>query len=207
MKPDMQGTAIPEQSFDKLTNHIVTVSKLQIALKAGGKSLQAQLNEIGFYADTASPEALFELLQQAATALLDYEMFWTHVLAISETVYSPEEARTLFNEWLNDEQNKLSFRSLTNADQGVTQRARTTPPLDDIPEYIVVTLLMGTTDEEPLFTEIYSNSVLRDVLDDIQSMSSRDLLLLEVLWSPQSANDTLTEAELERQYPELVEIA
>jgi uncharacterized membrane protein len=38
-------------------------------------------------------------------------------------------------------------------------------------------------------------------------MSSRDLLLLEVLWSPQSANDTLTEAELERQYPELVEIA
>jgi uncharacterized membrane protein len=72
---------------------------------------------------------------------------------------------------------------------------------------VVVTLLLGTADDAPLFNEIYSTSLLRDVLEDITMLRSRFLLVFELLWTPQDATDSLTEADLASDYADLVPIA
>jgi uncharacterized membrane protein len=190
----------------ELTNDIVTVSLLQIALRADARRLQTLLNEWGETADTGTPEGRFSLLQQVAQGLLDYSRYWTHVLASSNTVNAYEEAEELFNAWSLRERSKFS-ETLTNVDGVITHRSPVPPSIDDTPAYIVVTLILGTEGDRPLFGEIYSASALRDVLDDIRLMQPRYLVVFEMLWSPQALDDSLTEAELATEYAEMAAIA
>lgn len=195
----------PENS--EPTNDVVTVSMLQIALRAEVRRLQAVLNDLGTTADTATPEGRFEVLQQIAGLLLDHSRYWTHVRAISQTVLSLETAENLYNRLSLQERSKFSVEALTNLNGTVTQRQTGGENSSGDPAYIVVTLLLGTADDRPLFDEIYSASLLRDTLSDIRMMQSRYLLVFETLWSPQDPNDSLTEAELAAEYPDLVGIA
>jgi uncharacterized membrane protein len=191
----------------ELTNDIVTVSLLQIALRADARRLQTLLNEWGETADTATPEGLFSLLQQVAQGLLDYSRYWTHVLASSKTVNVYEEAEEVFNAWSLRERSKFSAETLTNVDGVITKRSPVPPGIDDTPAYIVVTLILGTEGDRPLFSEIYSASALRDVLDGIRLMQPLYLLVFEMLWSPQDPDDSLTEAERATEYAEMAAIA
>lgn len=195
----------PENS--ELTNDIVTVSLLQIALRAEARRLQAVLNDLGTTADTATPEGRFEVLQQVARLLLDHSRYWTHVRSISQTVLGIEDAENLYNRLSFEERSKFDVEALTNVNGTVTQRQVRGGNASDQPAYIVVTLLLGTADDQPLFGEIYSASLLRDTLDDIRMMQPRYLLVFETLWSPQDPNDSLTEEELAAEYPDLAGIA
>ncbi|MBC7969541.1 MAG: DUF1517 domain-containing protein [Verrucomicrobia bacterium] len=191
----------------ELTNDIVTISRLQIALRSRAKRLQTQFSDIALRANTATPEGLFELLQETASVLLENVDFWTHVLAGSQTVDSREAGEALFNKFSLQERAKFSAETLTNVNGVVSQQ----PPLPrgsgDHAAYIVVTLLLGTADDAPLFNEIYSTSLLRDVLRDITTLRSRFLLVFELLWTPQDPIDSLTEADLASDYADLVPIA
>jgi uncharacterized membrane protein len=190
----------------ELANTIVTVSLLQVALRAEARPLQVLLTEFAETADTTTSEGLFDLLQQTSRLLLDYSRYWTHVLASSQTVNTVEEAEVRYNQLLCREQNKFSVETLSNVNGEIHRQPAIAPPPDQ-PAYIVVTLLMGTADDRPLFDEIYSASMLRDTLDDIRMMQPRYLLVLETLWTPQDPNDSLTEAELATDYPDLSAIA
>lgn len=191
----------------ELTNSIVTVSLLQIALKAEARRMQTVLNDLGITADTATPEGRFAVLQQVAQLLLDHSLCWTHVQAISQTVLTLEDAENLYGELSRRERSKFSVEALTNLDGTITQRRTSGFDASDQPAYIVVTVLLGTADDQPLFGEIYSASLLRDILDDIRMMPSRYLLVFETLWTPQDPNDSLTESDLAAEYPDLVSIA
>lgn len=199
----------PENDSDslELTNDIVTVSKLQVVLRSRAKRLQTQFSAIALRANTATPEGLFELLQETASVLLENEDFWTHVLACSHIVDSREEAEALFNKFSLQERAKFSAETLTNVNGVINQQPDATPSTSDNPAYIVVTLVLGTADDEPLFNEIYSTSLLRDVLKDISLVRSRYLLAFELLWTPQDPLDSLTEADLKADYADLVPIA
>lgn len=202
---------------NELTNEIVTVSQLQVALRADGHGLQTRLTELGEKADTSTSEGLFELLQQVAKLLLERSSYWTHVLASSETVYNREEAETLFVQRSLQERSKFQAETFSNVD-GVIREQPLPPEVADSDlahraaanrahkTYTVVTLLLGTADDQPLFGEIYTTSVLRDVLQDISMMRSPYLLAFELLWTPQLASDVLTEADLAADYKDMVAI-
>lgn len=204
-----QGIEAPEFSSDvssddlDLTNDIFTVSVLQVALRAEARRLYTLLNEAGENADTTTPEGLFALLQQVATLLLDYSRYWTHVLAQSQTVNGIEDAENVYNQLLQREQSKL------NPDSGngaiAVQQANSNS--FENPAYTVLTLLFGTADDQPLFGEIFSASVLRDSLDDIRMMQPRYMLVFEMLWSPQDIHASFSEEELTAKYTDLVAIA
>ncbi len=215
MEPDLQETphipAIPsseEVDSLELTNDIVTVSRLQIALRSRAKRVQMQLSDIALRSNTATPEGLFELLQETASLLLENADFWTHVVAGSQTVDSREEAEVLFNQFSLQERSKFSAETLTNVDGVINQTTQQPAPArpGDHSAYIVVTMLLGTADDEPLFNEIYSTSLLRDVLEDISLSRSRFLLVFELLWTPQEPTESLTEADLAAEYADLVPI-
>ncbi|CAA9303418.1 hypothetical protein AVDCRST_MAG94-516 [uncultured Leptolyngbya sp.] len=208
MEQDLQAMSDSDGADDsELTNDIVTVSRLQIALRSRAKRLQTKLSDIALRANTATTEGLFELLQETASTLLENADFWTHVLAGSQTVDSREQAEALFNQYSIQERSKFSAETLTNVNGVVSQKAPVATPSSEQSAYVVVTLLLGTADDAPLFNEIYSTSLLRDVLEEITLLRSRFLLVFELLWTPQDVTDSLTEADLASDYADLVPIA
>jgi uncharacterized membrane protein len=208
MKPDLSATsAFENDDRTELTTDIVTVSHLQVALRSRATRLQAKFSEIALRTNTATPEGLFALLQEAAHTLLENADFWTHVLASSQTVDSRQQAEALFNKFSLQERAKFSAETLTNVNGVVSQQQPTAPSSSEKPAYIVVTLLLGTIDDAPLFNEIYSISLLRDVLEDIALSRPRSLLAFELLWTPQDPADSLTETDLAANYAEMVPIA
>jgi uncharacterized protein YjbI with pentapeptide repeats len=201
------STQVDEADLFEMTSNVTTVSRLQVALQSQASQIQSRLTETALQSTTTEQEGLFELLQQTAGLLLENADFWTHVLASSQTVDGREEAEILFNRFSMQERAKFSAETLTNINGAVTLQPSEPPRSDENPAYIVVTLLLGTADDEPLFNEIYSASLLRDVLEDIALMRPRFLLAFELLWTPEDSADSLTESDLAAEYADLVPIA
>jgi uncharacterized membrane protein len=189
----------------ELTNDIITISQLQVALRTKAHTLQAKLDQLTKSADIQTLEGLFALLQQTATLLLDNSEFWTHVLARSQTVDNREAAENLFYQLLEQERARLNAVA-TPENEGVNQQQPESFSSNGSSDYIVVTLLLSTSDDQPLFDEIYSASLLRDVLQEITMMRSRYLLVFELLWMPQKEADSLTDKEMNSFYGEMVAI-
>jgi uncharacterized membrane protein len=192
---------------NELDNNIVTVSKLQIALFSQTKGLQSQLSELTLRVDTSTSQGLFELLQESALVLLRNSENWSHVQASSETV-SIEKADAIFNQFSLQERSKFSAETLTNVKGAVKQKEVVSPGLEEDPAaYIVVTLLVGTEDDKPLFEEVRTIETLKKALERVASVPPNYLMAFEVLWSPQVEEDSLTYDELLTEYTEMVQIA
>lgn len=193
---------------NELDNDIVTVSKLQVALESSARSLQSELSELTLEADTETTQGLKQLLEASALALVRNSQKWTHLLASSQTIDSREEAERSFNRLSIEERSKFSAETLTNVDGKIRQRQWVEPDADaGVAAYIVVTLLIGTADDRPLFGEIDSVEAMQDALKKLASIPSDYLMVFELLWTPQIETDTLTEAELATEYADLVAIA
>jgi len=187
-------------------NDIVTVSKLQVALFAHTKGLQSQLSKLTLEVDTTTPEGLFELLQESALVLLRNPENWSHVLASSETL-SIDKADSLFNQLSLQERSNFSSETLTNVKGTIKQQEAVIPGLEEDPAaYIVVTLLVGTADDKPLFKEVRSAEALKAALEKVASVPPEYLFAFEVLWSPQVEEDSLTYDELLTEYTDMVQI-
>jgi len=192
---------------NELDNDIVTISKLQVALKSSALSLQSELSELTLEADTETAPGLRKLLEEAALALLRNAESWTHVLGSSKTIDRREEAEIVFNRFSIEERSKFSAETLTNVDGKIRQREVIESDRNvETPAYIVVTLLIGTADDRPLFSQIDSAQAMQEALKKVASMRSDYLMVFELLWSPQVETDTLTEAELATEYAYLVAI-
>lgn len=199
-----RGSASP---LDEINNDTVTVSKIQVALVANAGGLQRDLTQIAAQADTSSNEGLLHHLQEAALLLLRHTESWTHVYAESQTVPNLDIAQKVFNQMSIGERKKLSVETLVNVGGRVTQQQMPEVSDDEGPAaYIVVTLLVGTAHDHPLFEEIRDEVVLEQTLNDIASLSSDYLCVLELLWSPQDASDSLTYDELLSEYSELKQL-
>ena len=193
---------------NELENNIVTVSKLQIALTAQTtKGLQSQLSELTLKVNTDTPEGLLELLQESALILLRNTENWSHVLASSQSV-KIDEAEAMFNQLSLQERSKFSAETLTNVKGKVSQKDAVIPGLEEDPSaYIVVTLLVGTADDKPLFQDVRSSDTLKEALQRVASVPPEYLLAFELLWSPQVEEDSLTYDELLTEYTDMVQIA
>lgn len=192
---------------NELENNIVTVSKLQVALNTGARSIQSELSQLTLEADTETADGLKQLLEDAALALLRTIENWTHVLGSSQAISTREEAETVFNRLSIEERSKFSAETLTNVDGKIRRRSLVEPdPNEGSGAYIVVTLLIGTADDQPLFTQVESAQAMQEVLKQLASMRTDYLMVFELLWSPQIETDTLTEAELATEYADLVSL-
>jgi uncharacterized membrane protein len=190
----------------ELTNDIVTVTKLQIALLAQARDIQKSLTELTLNSDTETPEGLTEMLRETVLALMRTPENWTHVRAMSETVKSREAAAQLFEKISIEERSKFSAETLAKV--GGRIRRQDIRPIDEGPaSFIVVTLLVGTEDDRPLLPNtIHSVQELQAALQRIGAVTPEYLLIYELLWSPQDASDSLTYDELLSEYPDLVQI-
>jgi uncharacterized membrane protein len=190
----------------ELSNDKVTVSKIQVALLAQARSTQSELNKLSQAIDTTTSEGLLQLLQEAVLALLRTPENWSHALGSSETVKSLTEAESLFNRLSIAERSKFSVETLTNVGGRINRRDFKPDPDEDPASYIVVTLLVGSAHDQPLFSSIHTVEELKDVLEKLASMPSEYLMVFELLWSPQAETDSLTYDELLTEYSNMVQI-
>ncbi|HEY9845630.1 MAG TPA: DUF1517 domain-containing protein, partial [Candidatus Caenarcaniphilales bacterium] len=150
------------------------------------------------------------VLQEASLALLRHPEYW--VYAGSEIQQTRlEAAEEKFNRFVLTERSKLQAETLSNFNQQLRQSAQTALPAsastsqivaEGPGEYIVVTLLVAAQGSLKL-PQINSTENLRQALNQLGSVSSEQLLALEILWEPQAEGDTLTSEEVISEYPEL----
>lgn len=189
-----------------LENDTFTVSKLQVALLAQAREVQARLTELTLEVDTDTSEGLMTLMQESALDLMRTPENWTHVSASSQSVHR-DQAEAVFNKLSLEERTKFSEETLVNVRGRVTQRSTAIASPDKDPSaYIVVTLLIGTEHDQPLFGEIRNIQELRQALEAIASIPASHLLVFELLWSPQADTDSLTYDELLAEYSNMIQI-
>ncbi|WP_242040634.1 DUF1517 domain-containing protein [Coleofasciculus sp. FACHB-1120] len=192
---------------NELENDIVTISQLQIALTAQAGAIQSKLSQLSLTANTQTQEGLMQLLKASVQALLENSESWTHILGSSQTVSSREEAETVFNKLSLQERSKFTAETLSNVDGKISQQQVELDPDEELPAYIVVTLLIGTADDQPLFKNLTSAQDVKQALEKVTAISLDYLMVFELLWSPQTETDALTQEELLSEYRDLVAIA
>ena len=168
---------LPTTGNKELDNNIVTISKIQVGLLAQARAIQTQLSELSLSVDTNTPAGLSQLLQESVLGLLRNPENWTHVSAISKTVKTREEAQTIFNQFSIAERSKFSSESITNVDGKVRQNQVNSNPEAEPGSYIVVTLLIGTENDRPMFGDVYSSNDLKQALEKIAATQKHLLLI------------------------------
>ena len=199
-----------EQSHKKIIierdNDLVTISMLQIALSSEAANLQQDLSELSLTVDTDTDEGLVELMREAALTLLRNEYAWTHVSSSSNSL-NINQAEEAFNKFSFAERSKFSSETLNNVDGKVKTRQFSDSSSDSSAGYIVVTLILGTADDRPLFTRINTEENLKEALLQLSTMRDDYLIKLELLWTPQTANEYLTDEELLMEYTNIMLLA
>jgi uncharacterized membrane protein len=184
----------------------VTVTQLQIALVAQARELQQALELITARANLSTQAGLAKLLQETVLALLRSPQYWTHVRASSQTLKSREAGSRLFEQLSIEERSKFKSETLVNISGEVRRQAVSLSEDREPGAYLVVTLLVGTTDDRPLFDRVQSASDLNMALQRLGAILPEELLVYELLWTPQAKNDTLSREELLTQYPGLISL-
>jgi uncharacterized membrane protein len=186
----------------------VSVAKVQVGLLAQARGLQSDLDRIAQRANTNSAEGLAQVLQETTLSLLRHPEYWVYGATESRQARL-EAAGTEFNRLALAERSKFSAETLSNVNSQLKQSssalavAEQGGALAEAPsEYIVVTLLVGTQGKLQL-PVINGSEDLRRAISQLGSVSSDQLLALEVLWTPQAEGDVLTRDDVIAEYPNL----
>ena len=195
-------------------NPTVSVARVQVGLLAEARSLQTDLDRIAENADTGSAAGRVQLLQETTLSLLRHPEYWSYGAAQSEQARL-DSAEAKFNQYALTERSKFSEETLSNYNnQLISKDVQTSLPVSDTNgelvtqkpeapgEYIVVTIIVGTQGKLILPT-INSTEDLRRALSQMGSISSEQLLAVEVLWTPQASGDTLTSDDMIAEYPDV----
>ncbi len=185
---------------------IFAVSKLQVAMLATAGNVPSQLNELTLNSDLESAESRAKFLQESVLIVLRNRESWTHVCATSQIFANLAEATQIFDQISIHERSKLSRETLSMVNGDIRRQPSVSAGDRDPGEYIAVTFLIGTEDTRPLFGNIRDVGKLKAVLERSAATPAENLLILEVIWSPQQETDSLTGDDLLGYYPDLIRV-
>lgn len=179
-------------------NDRVTITKLEVACLTDKSDLQINLSELTANADTDSETGLFQFLQEAALILLRNDRDWSYVLSSSESI-DIDAAESNFE--------KISIAARSKFSSEVTKDFNSEVDfIDESYGYIVVTLILGTADDRPLFETINTAEELKAALEQIAAMPEDYLMKFELLWTPEQTREKLTDDEFLMEYTEMIKI-
>ncbi len=178
--------------------------KCQVALFSTARALQRALREQAHAAITDTPAGLATALQDLVVALTRYREYWRYGTVQVQHVQRIDEAERAFNLAVAQERAKLSEELTVNVD-GVRRHAsmQQRAPAAEVGRYLVVTLIVASGYPEFAAYATPSLQELEGTMQRLGTLLASDLLALEVIWSPENPDDSLTEDELLTEYPEL----
>ncbi|HSF31874.1 MAG TPA: DUF1517 domain-containing protein [Candidatus Tectomicrobia bacterium] len=180
------------------------VVKCQIAMLSTARSLQHELQTFANAASTDTVVGLAAALQDAVMAIQRYSQYWRYGAVQVHQAETLDDAERAFNQMVARERAKLSAELTVNVDGVRRQAARQDrTAANEVGQNLVVTLIVASS--YPAFEAYHTPSVkdIEDTLQRLGTLLTSDLLALEVIWSPENPDDTLTEDELIAEYPEL----
>ena len=182
----------------------VSLIQFQIGLLASAKEIQVKLRDLASSSDTSTSSGLQRVLQDTTLALLRKPELWVYSNLETGSVPFPS-AESTFNRISITERSKLKAELTSNySGQISTLKNYDADPgdSDSTNEFIAITILVASKKELRLSES--SNVVnITEGLRVLGSMSSKDLIALEVIWQPEGEGDALREEELITQYPNL----
>lgn len=190
------------------SNPTVSVARLQVGLLAQARGLQADLNQLAQSADTGTSAGLTKVLQETTLALMRNPEYWAYADVESDRT-KLSAAEQAFNQLAIAERSKFTGETLSNVNAQLTQ----SEPKAALPtsgelatsapgEYIVATVLVATQGKLEL-PNVSTQEDVRKAINKIGSISSEQLMAVEVLWTPQASGETLTADEMIAEYPNL----
>lgn len=202
-----RGQSGRNPAVGELANDVITVTQLQIALLAQGRYIQEALTQLSLQANLDTQAGLADFLRETVLALLRSPEYWSHARVSSQTVKSREQASQVFEQLSIQERSKLSAETLVNVGGQIRRQTVEVNQAADPASYIVVTLLVGTADDQPIATSVHSAAELSAILKRFGGISPAYLMVYELIWSPQDASDSLSRDQLLANYPDLIQIA
>tara|TARA_Y100001968_G_scaffold333873_1_gene400386 strand:+ start:7716 stop:8684 length:969 start_codon:yes stop_codon:yes gene_type:complete len=182
----------------------VTMVQVQIGLLASAQKLQTDLRELAKSIDTSTSNGLQNALQETTLALLRQPEFW--VYANTETGSVPfNSAESTFNRLALNERSKLSAEITSNFAGNIDisqELGNESGEAGSTNEFIAVTIIAATKNQ-PSFSKTISNEQFTEDLKALGSISSNDLIAVEIIWQPEKRGDTLSREELVTTYPNL----
>ncbi|CAI9271888.1 unnamed protein product [Lactuca saligna] len=176
-----------------------SVLKLQVGLSGNVRSMQKDLNRIAEKADTSCPEGLSYILQETTRVLQRYPDYCISGYSSMDAKRSIVDVETLFNQLCIDERSKFDEETLVNVNNIRKQSATTQRSNDFNAEYIVITIVVAAGGIHKL-PPINSSAKLKEALQNLATIPSSSVKAVEVLWTPQDENDTLTKQEYLEDY-------
>lgn len=188
----------------KSNNESVTMVQLQMGLLARAKDLKEDLRTLALSANTGSQIGLQKVLQESTLALLRQPDLWVYSnFEIGSVPFN--SAESTFNRLSMNERSKLSAEIASNVSGQIITEADSSKIFGDsdlTSEYIAVTLLIATRSKLNL-KEFNSSEELREILRTLGSITSDNLIALEVIWQPEGLGEVLSGEELVTSYPNL----
>ncbi|XP_015875464.3 uncharacterized protein LOC107412253 [Ziziphus jujuba] len=177
-----------------------SVLKLQVGLLGMARVLQRDLNRIADAADTSSPEGLSYVLTETTLALLRHPDYCISGYSAVDLKRSMEDGEKRFNQLSIEERGKFDEETLVNVNNIKKQSTSSQRASGFSNEYIVITILVAAEGVHKL-PAINGSGDLKEALQKLGSIPSGRILAVEVLWTPQNENDSLSERELLEDYP------
>lgn len=195
------GTMLPARPSE------VNLIKLEIGLLATATDVPATLHRLVSSIDTSTDYGLSQLLQQSALLLLRNQQYW-HAASYDYRKVRYEEAESAFNSLTMQERSKLSYETISNVDGFKQVDTKHLPPSGDlIPpgDYIVVELIVASSAPLRLRRARTADEV-REQVAEIAAAAGSNLQAVEVIWHPDSTDESLSRDDLMTLYPELAPI-
>ena len=182
----------------------VSLIQFQLGLLASAKEIQLKLRELASSSNTSTSSGLQRVLEDTTLSLLRKPELW--VYSNIETGSVPfNSAESTFNRISITERSKLSAELTSNySGQISTSKDNKSNSGDSDPtnEYIAITILVATKKDLGI-NNSSNNELITEALRLLGSISSKDLIALEIIWQPEGEGETLREEELITQYPNL----
>ena len=180
------------------------LSLLLDILSKTAKEIQIKLRELASSSNTSTSADLQKILQDTTLSLLRKPEIW--VYSNIETGSVPfASAESTFNRISITERSKLKAELTSNYSGQISKSTNNeSNPGDSDPtnEYIAITILVATKKDLKLNNSA-NHELITEALRLIGSISSNDLIALEVIWQPEGSGDVLSSEELVTAYPNL----
>ncbi|CAN6292128.1 unnamed protein product [Urochloa humidicola] len=177
-----------------------TVLKLQVGLLGMARSFQKELDQIAEKADTSTPAGLSYVLTETTLALLRHPDCCISAYSSVDVKRSMDDGEKRFNQLSIEERGKFDEETLVNVNSIKRNKVGSQRSSGFSNVYIVITILVAAEGVYKL-PVINSSNDLKTALQNLGGIPSSKILAVEVLWTPQNENDTLSERELLLDYP------